>query len=292
MRPRSNRIRSLVVTGLLAVLGTLLAGGIWTGLLIANLATTPTLPWAVGAMALLLWLAWQYLGGTWAPRRTSEARRHSLRANPISGQVFAQALLAGLLAIVALVGLWIVMFQLVRAPGNALPDFSRYPPLTVALVVVMASLVSSVAEEAGLRGYFQVALERELGGPAAIVISCLVLSPGHGLTQGFVWTTLLFYLFVDVTFSVTAYLTNSILPGILVHSLGLLIFFTVVWPNDATRRLVWEGGADAWFWIHLAQVIVFTPLAILAFRRLAQVTRHPGTVGARPILPSPDSIGP
>jgi len=85
------------------------------------------------------------------------------------------------------------------------------------------------------------------------------------------WPKLLFYFLVGVVFGATAYLTNSILPAILVHMLGLLIFFTLVWPHDPTRRLVGEGGADAWFWIHAAQAIIFTVQAILAFLRLAKI---------------------
>jgi membrane protease YdiL (CAAX protease family) len=103
--------------------------------------------------------------------------------------VFLWALAAGILAIVALSGFWIVLFQLVQSPGNALPEFSRYPWLTVALTLVMAALVGAVTEEAGFRGYFQSFLERELSAPAAIVIAALALAPGHGLTQGFVWST-------------------------------------------------------------------------------------------------------
>jgi hypothetical protein len=52
-----------------------------------------------------------------------------------------------------------------------------------------------------------------------------------------------------------------------------LTFFTLVWPHDATRRLVWQGGADAWFWIRAAQAVIFTALAVLAFRWLARVTK-------------------
>jgi len=141
----------------------------------------------------------------------------------------------------------------------------------VVFVLVMASIVGAVTEEAGFRGYLQVVLEREVGGPAAIVIASVVIAPGHGLTQGFVWPTLVFYFFVDVMFGVTAYLTKSILPGIAVHAIGLLAFFTLIWPHDAARRLISESGADIWLWMHVVQVLVFTPLAILAFRRLAQV---------------------
>lgn len=44
--------------GALAFVLTLLAGDVWTALLVANLASTPAIPWAVPAMAVLLWLAW------------------------------------------------------------------------------------------------------------------------------------------------------------------------------------------------------------------------------------------
>lgn len=274
MHSLSSRIPAAVWSGILAFVLTVVAGGVWTALLISNVATSPAIPWAVVVMALLLWLMWQYLGGKWWPRSTSEARRRYLRARPVSGQVFAWALVAGALSIVALAGYWIVLFQLVKMPARVLQNFSGYPLLTVALVLVMASLVSSLAEEVGFRGYFQGVLEREVGGPAAIVIASLLIAPAHGLTQGFVWPILLWYFFVDVMFGGMAYLTRSILPGIVVHSIGLLAFFTLVWPYDTQRRLIWETGAGTWFWIHVAQAIIFTALAILAFSRLARVTKR------------------
>ena len=42
------------------------------------------------------------------------------------------------------------------------------------------------------------------------------------------WPTLLWYFFAHVMFGVLAYLTNSILPGIVIHGMGLLIFFVLV----------------------------------------------------------------
>jgi membrane protease YdiL (CAAX protease family) len=222
-------------------------------------------------MGIFLWLVWQYFGGKWWPRSTSAARRHYLRANRVPFKTFAWALLAGALAMMALTGYWIVMFQLVRIPGNQLPNFSSYPLLTVVLVLIMAAAVGAVVEEAGVRGYFQVALERDLSAPLAIVVSSLLMSPAHGLTQGFLWPVLLWYFIADVMFGGIAYLTNSILPGIVVHSAGLLIFFSLIWPADRSRRLVIDSGADAWFWIHVGQAIILTVLAIIAFRHLSQV---------------------
>ena len=81
---------------------------------------------------------------------------------------------------------------------------------------------------------------------------------------------MVFYFLVDLMLSVSANLTKSILPGVAVHSLGLLIFFGVVWPQDRKRELIWTYGPDAWFRIHVTQAIVFGVLGILAFVRLAR----------------------
>ena len=281
------RIPAVVWSGAMALILATFAGGVWTALLMSNLATSPAIPWAVAVMALLLWVMWQYLGGRWWPRSTSQARRRYMRARRLPGEVFAWALLAGLLSIVALVGYWIVMFQLVKIPTRVLPNFSGYPLLTVILVLVMASLVSSLAEEVSFRGYFLGILEQKVSGPVAIGIAALLISPGHSLTQGFLWPIMLWYFFSDVMFGAMAFFTKSILPSAVVHSIGLLIFFTLVWPYDAQRRLIWETGANTGFWIAAAQAIIFTVLALLAFIRLARVSKHTQAVRDNPI--SPDS---
>lgn len=271
----SRRLVVIVGFGALAFVLTAVVGGIWTALLTVNLATSPAIPWAVAVMALLLWLLWSYLGGAGWPRGTAEARRHYLRARRVPSRVFLWAVGAGLLAIVALAGLWIVLFQLAHLPARALPDYSKYPFVTVALALVMASLVGAVTEEAMFRGYFQGILEGTVGGTVAILITALVMAPEHALTQGFVWPTLLFYLVVDVMLGATAFLTKSILPGIVTHGIGLLAFFALVWPGDIIRQAVGGGTTQQWFWLHGAQTLVFAVLATLAFIHLARISKRP-----------------
>jgi membrane protease YdiL (CAAX protease family) len=265
------RPMKLIWFALVSLFLTLVPGGLWTGLLVANLKTGIGVPWAVPVMGGLLWLAWLYAGGRWPPAHTSEARRVYRRANAVSARTWALALLANGLALGAFIGLWIVLFQLVKAPGNPATDVSRYSPLTVAIILVSGALVGAVSEEVGIRGYLQGALERAVPIPVAIVLAALVLSPGHALTQGFVWSTLLFYILVDIAYGATAYLTNSVYPGIVAHAVGLWVFFFLIWPHDAGRKLVTSGGADAWFWIHLLQAVGFGALAIWAFTRLARI---------------------
>jgi membrane protease YdiL (CAAX protease family) len=268
-RSFAARALSIIGFGLLAFAITILAGGIWSALLVANLRSSPAVPWSVLAMALLLWLMWSYLAGKGWPRSTSDARRHYLRANRRSARTYLWSFAAGVLSVIALAGYWIVLFRLVKMPPNALPDMSSYPRMTVALMIVMGSLVAPFMEEAGFRGYFQVALEREFRGWVAVTVSSLVFAFAH-FAHGILWPKLLVYFLVGVAFGATAYLTNSTLPAILPHMIGDLTFFTLVWPHDAARRLVSDSGADNWFWIHVAQAMVFTVLAAGAFQRLAR----------------------
>jgi len=262
----------LVVFLVAGLVLTLFAQDLWGALLTANLRTGIALPWSAPAIGLIFWAAWWYLGGAGPPASSAPARRRYRRANQVSAGVFAWALLANALAITALAGGWIVIFQLVKAPGNALPDFSRYPWAAVAVLLATAALAGALSEEVGIRGYLQGRLERRLPAPAAIVIAALIVSPGHGLTQGFVWSTLLFYFAVDVVYGVTACLTDSILPGVVAHTAGLLVFFTLIWPHDASRRLVSAGGADAGFWLHLAMGLIFGAGSVWCFARLARMT--------------------
>lgn len=274
MRSARSLPGKLLMVAWSAVLAYFILGfgqGVWGALLIANLRSTPSIPWSVPMMAAVLWLMWKYLGGSWWPRSTSEARRRYLRANRVPGPVMAWTLLAGVLSMVALAGTWIVLFQLVQVSPNVLPDLSKYLFLTMVSVIVMASLVSPITEEAAFRGYCQVILEREFAGPVAVAISSVFFALAH-LTHGFFWPKLLVYLLVGVVFGVTACLTRSTVPAIPVHIIGDLTFFILVWPHDLGRRLVWEGGADTWFWIHVAQAVLFTALAIPAFFRLARVS--------------------
>ena len=61
----------------------------------ANLRYVSAVPWAVPLTAAYLWFFWRYLRGDGPPDSTQDTRRASLRANQVSGRVWAWALLAG-----------------------------------------------------------------------------------------------------------------------------------------------------------------------------------------------------
>lgn len=268
----ARKLLSVLWAWLLATAILLFGSFLWGTLVSANVKVSPRIPWAVLAMAGVLWVMWQYLGGRWWPRQTADARRRNLRARPVSRQTFLWSLAAGIAATVALAGLWIVLFQISRTPANAIADISKYPLTTVIPVLLMSCLVAPFSEEAAYRGYAQSILERNFSVPVAILISSALFAAAH-LTYGLYWTKLSVYFLVGVVFAVVAHLAGSIWPAIAVHSLADFTFFTLIWPHDATRQLVTQGGADTWFWIHCAQIVIGTALAIWAFRQLARISK-------------------
>jgi len=256
--------------GLLALLMIGIAGLTWGVLVFANLRTSPSLPWSLPAIIIVLWMTWQYLGGKGSPRSTATKRKFLLRANPVSSQAFAWSVVAGMLAIGALAGVWIVFARLVRMPPNPLlPANFASSPLLVAGIIIGASLVAPIVEESAVRGYLQTTLEQEFSPAVAVLLSSLVFALAH-VTQGLSLPKLLIYFLVGVTFGTMALLNNSILPVIPVHVAADLVFFIFIWPHDATRELIWQSGADVWFWLHVVQAVGFTVLSLLALRALCR----------------------
>ena len=254
--------------GLLALLMIGVAGLIWGALVYANLRTGPALPWCLPAIMIVLWLAWQYLGGKGPPQRTAAKRKLLLRANLVSAEAFAWSVLAGALAIVALAGVWIVFARVIRmSPNPLLPGNFASTPLLVACIIVGASLVAPIVEESAVRGYLQTTLEREFRPATAVMLSSLIFALAH-VTQRLSVPKLMIYFLVGVTFGTLAFLNDSIVPVIPVHVAADLAFLIFVWPHDATRELIWHAGPDGWFWFHVLQAVGFGLLSLLALMHL------------------------
>ena len=121
-------------------------------------------------------------------------------------------------------------------------------------------------------------IRRRFGPVSALAITAALFAVAH-LTQGLYAPKLIVYFLAGLLFGFVALRTGSLIPAMVVHSIGDLTFFTLVWSHDAGRRLVGEGGADGWFYANLALLIVFTPLCLLALRQLVRATGGAGRQG-------------
>jgi membrane protease YdiL (CAAX protease family) len=245
--------------------------GLWQPLVIANMAFHPGVPWAAPTMACVLAGLLAYLSGRGWPRATSAMRRRLLRWNPMPAKTFGLAVLAGVLGLAAFGGLWIAVADLVHLPAGVQPKMTGIPLPTAISFLVMGSLAAPLSEEAAFRGYAMGILERAFGyAPAAIVGSSILFAAVHFL-QGIDPIKLSLYFAAGMLFAMVAYLTNSLYAAMAVHSLGDVLGFTVLWPHDQAPHGM--GLGDPMFVPALAALAIFTPLAILAFRKLAATTR-------------------
>jgi hypothetical protein len=86
---------------------------------------------------------------------------------------------------------------------------------------------------------------------------------------------------VSAVFGMLAYLTGSILPGVILHTFGdvfegvlLVTSGHSTWPEPASsQKLVWESGADLAFWATCGRACLWIAGAVVAYRFLATEVR-------------------
>jgi membrane protease YdiL (CAAX protease family) len=249
----------------------------------ANLRYYPGVPWAVPLTAFYLWFFWRYLNGAGPPEAAADERRTGLRANRVAGRVWAWALLAGGLGIVALVLALRVANRLIALPPQQLPDLSQVPKVTVLSLLLMAAPVAGIIEEAAFRGYMQGPIERRHGLAVAILITGTMFAVAHLDFTLMLWP---YYVAVAALYGTVTYLTNSILPAVVLHTIGNLYSNIDLWlhgqaewqASPGPAPLIWKTGVDSSFWIASVALLLVAAATVGAFVMLARARRLIGPV--------------
>lgn len=248
-------------------------------LLRANLALAPTIPWSVPVVAIYLWVYWRYLQGKGWPRATTEFRRTNLRARALPDRVWRWSLLAGALGWASVIALRIVIDTLFDLPRDSIASGAAYPPQMIVSYMVGTSVLAGVAEEAGFRGYMQGPIERRHGPVIAILVVGVVFWLSHGSAFVGHWSMFLgrmwFYLAASAVFGTVAYLSGSILPGLVLHIIANLQGFGLLWwvGSRAGASSTGEDGVDGFFWATCMAGLLSVVAAWWAYRQLAVVAR-------------------
>ena len=259
----------------------------WSFIALLNIRNWAVVPWGVPLAAVLLWAWWSYVRGQGWPRSTAAARRVSLRANRVSEDLWGQAIVAGILGIATALLILRVLGRLVALPEQPIDEeLTRLPALTLLLLSLMGSVVAGVAEEAALRGYMQRPIERRHGPVIAIAVTSTLFWLLHFNHQGFA-QLMPFYVAIGVTYGTMAYLTDSILPGVVLHAggdaMGSMMVLATGRQVSSQPIPVPTGGSgfDASFWLSVAGMTIVGAAAVWAFRALAESAREapkPATV--------------
>jgi len=248
-------------------------------LYVINLRWYSDLPWVVLPLGIFYWFFWQYLNGKGPPASTAALRRQTLRANSLSGVLWGWSLLAGALGLVTLVIALRLLNRLVELPAQELPDWwSSIPAFTIATLMLVGAPIAGLIEESAFRGYMQGPIEKEYGIVVAILITGTMFAVAHLDFTLVLWP---YYVAVAAIYGMVTYLTNSILPAMVLHTIGniysntyLMVYGRAEWQAPAGQaQLIWTNGTDSSFWYSVMVLVVSAIAMVWAYGRLTRATR-------------------
>jgi membrane protease YdiL (CAAX protease family) len=263
--------RSILATVRAVLLGfvILIVGGSVSGaLMFANLTLAPTLPLFLPATVMWLWLFWRYVRGDGWPWSTSARRRDLLRVRMLPPLAWGWALLAGGLALAAVMGIAFMTYRFAALPDAAYRapfEVASFPPWTLVSIFAAVALTAAVVEEAAFRGYMLSGIQRGHGWLVGIGLVTVLFYVAH-LSHAYATLAFVpFFLAHGLTLGLLVFYTRSIVPGIILHAVSDFIVLPMqygVIPSAGQWTFVWQG------WLSL----LAGAAAIPAFRQLARAT--------------------
>lgn len=261
-------VRTAVGAVVIGFVALILGGSVSGALMLANLKLAPTLPLFFPATVLWLWLFWRYVRGDGWPRSTSARRRDGLLCRTPSARVWVWALVAGGLALAAVMGIAFVTYRFAELPEAAYRapfDVAAFPPWTLVSVFAALALTAAVVEETAFRGYMLCGIQRRFGWSVAIGLVAILFYLAH-LSHAYATLAFApFFLAHGLAFGLLVFYTRSILPGIVLHAVSDFIVLPMqygVIPSLGQCEFVWRG------WLSL----LAGAAAIPAFLQLARAT--------------------
>jgi hypothetical protein len=149
------------------------------------------------------------------------------------------------------------------------------PVATALSLLVMASIVAGVTEEAAFRGYMQGPIERRYGLGVAVLISGTLFGLLHFPTHpaDVLWM-LPYYIAVSAVYGGLTWAANSILPALVLHVAGDIVVLTRWWLTGRPEwqigptapSLVWDSGIDLQFVLTAIASVAFVVATAVAYR--------------------------
>ena len=250
---------------LLGFLALAIGGAVSGALMFSNLQLAPNLPLFLPATILWLWLFWRYVRGDGWPRSLSERRRNLLRARKLSSRAWGWSLVAGGLALAAVMAIAFMTYRFAALPDAAYRapfSVASFPPWTLVSIFAAVALTAAVVEEAAFRGYMLSGIQRRFGWAVGIGVVAVLFYLAH-LSHAYATLAFLpFFLAHGLTMGLLVFYTRSIAPGIVLHAVSDLIVLPMqygVIPSAGQSAFVWQG------WL----LVLTGSAAIPAFRQLA-----------------------
>ncbi|MGZ3873353.1 MAG: CPBP family intramembrane glutamic endopeptidase [Mucilaginibacter sp.] len=265
-------IRAIIVGSLVSGLGV----GVW-GALFSGFKT----PLVIIPMIGCLWLFWKFFSGNWGERKSSGIRTANFRLTKLKPEFWKKGLLLAGLFVIIVQASFVVTYRLIEFPAAKFTaDYKivdTFPVWQAWLILIMGSIVAGICEEAGFRGYMQVPMEKKYGPVTAIAITSIIFTCTH-LGHTWAYPILPHIFFASVLLGLIAYYTNSLIPGIIGHSI-LDVFDYSVWWTDITggftKRPIFETGIDAHFVLFVLLFVISFITFLAVLKNLNKANRIP-----------------
>ncbi|TMI62788.1 MAG: CPBP family intramembrane metalloprotease [Bacteroidetes bacterium] len=273
-----------IITGLIvAIAGTIP----WAFLVRLNLDHLPSVPWCIIPASIYLWFFWKYVNGAGWPRSTAAIRKKTARSNQLSSEVWGSAIVAGILGLVSLVIFSGLLNRMIKLPKQDVSELSHVPFASLFFILLMSAAFAGVVEETAFRGYMQKPIEQRHGPVIAIVVTGSFFGFMHFTHPETTFALLPFYFSVATIYGMLAYITNSILPGMILHAVGnvfgsmdLLLRGQSEWQQSAVPQpLIWETGTDGSFWLSCVGLIVIGTITVWAYTNVAKEMKRSQSAG-------------
>ena len=188
-----------------------------------NLFVAPSVPLFLPLTLIWLFIFLKYLNGSWEPLSTGQMRKQNLRARKLPSKIWIWSLFGGGLGMICVLGLIFVIVKHTVLPSGALQapfDLTPFPWWTQVSIFLAIAITAGVVEEAAFRGYMLSQIQNRYGWTVGILVAGVIFYIVH-LSHAYVTVAFgAFFLIYSILHGILVYLTRSIWPSIVLHSIG------------------------------------------------------------------------
>ncbi|MDN5202810.1 type II CAAX endopeptidase family protein [Fulvivirgaceae bacterium BMA10] len=240
-----------------------------------NLYIAPSLPLFLPITLAWLFIFLKYLNGSWKPISTSQQRKRNLRAKKLPFKIWLWSLLAGSIGMIGVLGLVFIISKHTVLPPEALEapfDLTPFPWWTQASVFLTIASTAGVVEEAAFRGYMLSQIQKKHGWVVGILVTGIIFYIVH-LSHSYATIAFaLFFLIYSIFHGVLVYLTRSIWPSIVLHTIG---DFTILPMQYGLIKDIGQYEFVHNGWLSLSAMVIAVPLLFYLYSlNKFELTRH------------------
>jgi membrane protease YdiL (CAAX protease family) len=271
-----NRVPSVIRAVIIGLLVVLIGISIWN----FDFAIIPT-PWSLLIMIFILWAYLKYFSGTLLQDSTSKFRSNNFRRIKLSEKEWKIGLTGAILFVIIFQSSFVVTFRLIQFPEKVFKsEYKLLDTLPKALAwwtIFVGSLVAGICEETGFRGYMQVPIEKRYGPFWGILITSLFFFLLH---LGKIWAPLITFhiFFASILLGLLAYYSDSLLPGIIGHTIMDVFNFSYWWSNLAgnfNRKPIHVTGVDAHFMVWTSILLIASTFFFITIVKMRKARNDP-----------------